>query len=35
MLELDSKRFHDQVEARLAHGLMQVARMGQPLRRAV
>lgn len=28
MLELDSKRYHDQVEARLAHGLMQVAQLG-------
>lgn len=28
MLELDSKRFHDQSEARLAQGLMDVARLG-------
>lgn len=25
LLELDSKRFHDQIEARLGHGLMQIA----------
>lgn len=34
MLELESKRFHDQVEARLAHGFMQVARLGGTARRA-
>jgi len=33
MLELDSKRFHDQSEARLAHGFMQVAQLGQQARR--
>ena len=33
MLELDSKRFHDQAEARLAHGFMQVALLA-PARRA-
>lgn len=34
MLELDSKRFHDQVESRLAHGFMQVARLAGPSRRS-
>jgi DNA polymerase-3 subunit delta len=35
LLELDSKRYSDQIEARLAHGLMQIAALpGQPRRAA-
>ncbi len=34
MLELESKRFHDQAEARLAHGFLEVAQMAVSTRRA-
>ena len=34
MLELDSKRFHDQAESRLAHGFLQVAQLAPPRRTA-
>lgn len=34
LLELDSKRFHDQAEARLAHGFLQVAQLASTRRAA-
>jgi DNA polymerase-3 subunit delta len=34
LLELDSKRFHDQIEARLGHGLMQIAALPAQNRKA-